>query len=57
MHEEKGKSGHNYFTRATTEEYEGLYWLDVLEVEDKEEFDQNKIKKTFLKNTSRKQNG
>ena len=32
---EKGESYHNYFTKTTSDEYEGLYQLDVLEVEDR----------------------
>ena len=57
MHGEKGESGHNYFTRTTSDEYEGLYQLDVLGIEDSKEFDQDEVKKEFLENVSRKQTG
>ena len=53
----KEKSDHNYFTRTTSDEYEGLYQLDVLGVEDRKEFDQDEVKKEFLENVSRKQTG
>ena len=57
MHREKGESDHNYFTRTASDEYEGLYRLDVLGVEDRKEFDQDEVKKGFLENVSRKQTG
>ena len=55
VHGEKGESDHNYFARTTSDEYEGLYQLDVLGVEDRKEFDQDEVKKEFLENVSRKQ--
>ena len=57
VHGEKGESDHNYFTRTTSDEYEGLYQLDVLEVEDRKEYDQDEVKKEFLENVSRKETG
>ena len=57
VHGEKGESDHNYFTRTTSDEYEGLYQLDVLGVEDRKEFDQDEVKKEFLENVSRKETG
>ena len=57
MHGEKGDSDHNYFTRTTSDEYEGLYQLDVIGVEDRKEFDQDEVKNEFLENVSRKQTG
>ena len=57
VHGEKGESDHNYFTRTTSDEYESLYQLDVLGVEDRKEFDQDEVKKEFLENASRKQTG
>ena len=53
----KEKSDHNYFTRTTSDEYEGLYQLDVLGVENRKEFDQDEVKKEFLENVSRKKTG
>ena len=57
VHGEKGESYHNYFTRTTSDEYEGLYQLDVLGVEDRKEFDQDEVMKEFLENVSRKETG
>ena len=57
MRGEKEESDHNYFTRTTSDEYEGLYQLDVLGVEDRKEFDQDEVRKEFLENVSRKQTG
>ena len=57
VHEKKGETYHNYFTRTTSDGYEGLYQLDVSGVEDRKEFDQGEVKKEFFENFSRKQTG
>ena len=40
VHEERGELNVNYFTQATSSDYEQLCWLDVLGVEDRRELDQ-----------------
>jgi len=54
VHGEESKADHSYFTRTTSEDYEQLYSLDVLGVEDRKEFDQEDVKKEFLENIQRK---
>lgn len=54
VHGEENKADHSYFTRTTSEDYERLYSLDVLGVEDRKEFDQEDVKKEFLENIQRK---
>lgn len=57
VHGEESKADHSYFTRTTSEDYEQLYSLDVLGVEDRKEFDQEDVKKEFLENIQRKKDG
>ena len=39
VHGDKSESDHSYFTQTTNDEYEKLYTLDFLGVEDRKEFD------------------
>ena len=48
VHWEQTKLEQSYFTRTTSQEYEKLYQLDILRVEDRSEFDQNEVKKEFF---------
>ena len=57
VHGEESKADHSYFTRTTNEDYEQLYSLDVLGVEDRKEFDQEDVKREFLENIQRKEDG
>ena len=47
----------NYFTQTTNEDYELLYRLDVLGVEDRREFDQAEIMKQFAENIQHQTSG
>ena len=51
------KENQSYFTRTTSEDYEQLYSLNVLAVEDHKEFDQEEVKKEFLESIQRKKDG
>ena len=42
---------------TTSDEYEGLYRLDVLGVKDRKGFDQDEVKKEFIENVSKRQTG
>ena len=57
VHGEQTKLEQSYFTRTTSQEYEKLYQLDILGVEDRSEFDQNEVKKEFLENIQRNKDG
>ena len=57
VHGEESKANQSYFTRTMSEDYEQLYSLDVLGVEDHKEFDQEKVKKEFLESIQRKKDG
>ena len=57
VHGERGESTLNYFTQTTSEDYEQLYRLDVLGVEDRKEFDQEEVKKEFIENIEQKEDG
>ena len=57
VHGERGESTLNYFTQTTSEDYEQLYRLDVLGVEDRKEFDQEEVKKEFVENIEQKEDG
>ena len=57
VHGEESKANQSYFTRTTSEDYEQLYSLDVLGVEDRKEFDQEEVKKEFLESIQRKKEG
>ena len=48
VHEERRENDQSYFTQTTNEEYEQLYRLDVLGVEDRKEFDQEEIMQEFM---------
>ena len=47
---DKDESDHSYFTQTINDDYEKLYTLNVLGVEDRKEFDQEEVKKDFLEN-------
>ena len=57
VHGEESKANQSYFTRTTSEDYEQLYSLDVLGVEEHKEFDQEEVKKEFLERIQRKKDG
>ena len=57
VHGEESKANQICFTRTTSEDYEQLYSLDVLVVEDRKEFDQEEMKKEFLESIQRKKDG
>ena len=57
VHGEQTKLKQSYFTRTTSQEYEKLYQLDILGVEDHSELDQNEVKKEFLENIQRNKDG
>ena len=57
VHGEESKANQSYFTRTTSEDYKQLYSLDILGVEDRKEFDQEDVKKEFLENIQRKNDG
>jgi len=57
VHGERINSNQSYFTKTTNEDYELLYRLDVLGVEDRKEFDQEEIMKEFLENIQHQDNG
>ena len=48
VHGDKSESDHNYFVQTPDDDYEKLYTLDVLGVEDRKEFDQERVRKEFL---------
>ena len=41
---------HSYFTQTINDDYEKLYTLDVLGVDDRKEFDQEEVRTDFLEN-------
>ena len=43
--------------QTTNDDYEKLYTLDVLRVEDKKEFDQEEVRKEFLENVVQLEDG
>ena len=57
LHGVRINSNQSYFTKTTNEDYELLYRLDVLGVEDRTEFDQEEIMKEFLENIQHQHNG
>ena len=57
VHGEESKANQSYFTKTTSEDYEQLYSLDVLGVEDCKEFYQEEVKKEFLESIQRKKDG
>ena len=57
VHGERGEMNLNYFTQTTSSDYEQLYRLDVLGVEDRKEFDQEEVKKEFIENIEQKEDG
>ena len=50
VHGDKSELDHSYFVQTTDDNYEKLYTLDVLGVEDRKEFDQERVRKEFLGN-------
>ena len=57
VHGDKSESDHSYFTQTTNDDYEKLYTLDVLGVEDRKEFDQEEVGKDFLENVIQLKDG
>ena len=57
VHGERGEMNINDFTQTTSSEYEQLYRLDVLGVEDRREFDQEEVKKEFIENIEQREDG
>ena len=57
VHGDKSESDHSYFTQTTNDDYEKLYTLDVLGVEDRKEFDQEEVRKDFLENVIQLKDG
>ena len=47
----------SHFTQTTNEDYDSLYRLDVLGVEDRREFNQEEIMKEFVENIQHQTNG
>ena len=57
VHGERINSDLCYFTQTTDEDYEQLYRLDVLGVEDRKEFDQEETMQEFMEYTRHQANG
>ena len=57
VHGERVNDDQSYFTQTTNEDYELLYRLDVLGVEDRREFDQEEIMKEFVENIQHQTDG
>ena len=57
VHGQESKANRSYFKSTTSEDYEQLYSLDVLGVENGKEFDQEEVKKEFLESIQRKKDG
>ena len=53
VHGEESTANQSYFRRTTSEDYEHLYRMDVLGVEDCKDFDQEEAKKEFLESIER----
>ena len=50
VHGDKSELNHSYFVQTTNDDYEKLYTLDVLGVEDRKEFDQEEVRKELFEN-------
>ena len=57
VHGERVGADQSFFTQTTNEEYEKLYRLDVLGIEDRKEFDQQEVRKEFLENIKQNEKG
>ena len=57
VHGDKSELDHSYFVQTTNDDYEKLYTLDVLAVEDRKEFDQEEMRKEFLENVVQLKDG
>ena len=57
VHAERMNDDQSYFTQTTNEDYELLYRLDVLGVEDRREFDQEEVMKEFVENIQHQTDG
>ena len=57
VHGDKSESDRSYFTQTKNDDYEKLYTLDVLGVEDRKEFDQEEVRKDFLENVIQLKDG
>ena len=57
VHGERVGADQSFFTQTTNEEYEKLYRLDVLGIEDRKEFDQEEVRKEFLENIKQNEKG
>ena len=57
VHGDKSESDHSYFTQTTNDDYEKLYTLDVLGMEDRKEFNQEEVRKDFLENVVQLEDG
>ena len=57
VHGDKSELDHSYFVQTTNDDYEKLYTLDVLGVEDRKEFDQEEVRKEFLENVVQLKDG
>ena len=57
VHGEREKDDQSYFIQTTNEDYELLYRFDIMEVEDRSEFDQEEIMKEVVENIQHQTNG
>ena len=57
VHGDKSELNHSYFVQTTNDGYGRLYNLDVLGVEDRNEFDQEEVSKESLENVVQLEDG
>ena len=57
VHEDKSELDHSYFAQTKNDDYEKLYTLDLLGVEDRKEFDQDGVRKEFLEDFAQLEDG
>ena len=57
VHGERAGADQSFFTQTTNEEYERLYRLDVLGIEDRKEFDQQEVRKEFMESIEQNEEG
>ena len=57
LHGDKSEIDHSYFIQTTNDDYEKLYTLDVLRVDDRKEFGQEDVRKEFLGNVLQRKDG